>query len=78
MDKILHNLHCMVWHLDDILMTVQTDKEHFKNLEEVLHRIAFVNNLVNVDFSRSMLNTLDTLLTKKVYTSCGTERSSYH
>ena len=39
MDKILQGLHQVVWYLDDILITGETEEQHLANVEEVLSRL---------------------------------------
>ena len=39
MDKILQGLHQVVWYLDDILITGETEDQHLSNIEEVLSRL---------------------------------------
>jgi len=39
MDQVLQGLKQVVWYLDDILITGESEDEHLKNLEEVLARL---------------------------------------
>ena len=39
MDKILHGMTRVVWYLNDILVTGETEEEHLRNLDEVLARL---------------------------------------
>ena len=39
MDQILQGLNHVVWYLDDILLTGESEAEHLSNLEEVLSRL---------------------------------------
>ncbi len=38
-EPLLQGLTHVVWYLDDILLTGETEKEHLQNLEEVLVRL---------------------------------------
>ena len=38
-DKILQGLHQVVWYLDDILITEETEEQHLANVEEVLSQL---------------------------------------
>ena len=39
MDKILQGPYQVVWYLDDILITGETEEQHLANVEEVLSRL---------------------------------------
>lgn len=39
MDQIVHGLNHVVWYLDDIMLTGESEAEHLRNLEEVLSRL---------------------------------------
>ena len=39
MDKVLQGLHHVVWYLDDILITGESEEQHLDNIEQVLGRL---------------------------------------
>ena len=61
MDKILHGITGVVWYLDDILVSGETE-EHLRNLDEVLARLEnmdYGDESASVNSSMTQLNILD-------------------